>query len=57
MERAQQVIDSLVLKAPIDGVVAVKDNRDAMGGHDDLRHGHAGVPRGRHRVAGRPSPT
>jgi multidrug efflux pump subunit AcrA (membrane-fusion protein) len=32
MERAQQVIDSLVLKAPIDGVVAVKDNRDAMGG-------------------------
>ena len=32
MQRAQQVIDSLVLKAPLDGVVAVKDNRDAMGG-------------------------
>src|SRR4029077_19437755 len=26
------VIDSLVIKAPIDGVVSVKDNRDAMGG-------------------------
>jgi len=32
MQRAQQVIDSLVIKAPIDGVVSVKDNRDAMGG-------------------------
>jgi hypothetical protein len=32
MQRAQQVIESLVLKAPLDGVVAVKDNRDAMGG-------------------------
>ena len=32
MQRAQQVIDSLVLKAPLDGVVSVKDNRDAMGG-------------------------
>ena len=32
MQRAQQAIDSLVLKAPIDGVVSVKDNRDAMGG-------------------------
>ena len=32
MQRAQQVIDSLVLKAPIAGVVSVKDNRDAMGG-------------------------
>ena len=32
MQRAQQVIDSLVLKAPLDGIVAVKDNRDASGG-------------------------
>ena len=32
MQRAQQVIDSLVLKAPIDGVVAAKENRDASGG-------------------------
>jgi len=32
MQRAQQVIDSLVIKAPIAGVVSVRDNRDAMGG-------------------------
>jgi multidrug efflux pump subunit AcrA (membrane-fusion protein) len=32
MQRAQQVIDSLVLKAPMDGVVSVKENRDAAGG-------------------------
>jgi HlyD family secretion protein len=32
MQRAQQVIESLVLKASIDGVVSVKENRDAMGG-------------------------
>ena len=32
MQRAQQVIDSLVLKAPLDGVVSVKENRDAAGG-------------------------
>jgi multidrug efflux pump subunit AcrA (membrane-fusion protein) len=32
MQRAQQVIDSLVLKASIDGVVSVKENRDASGG-------------------------
>lgn len=32
MQRAQQVIDSLVLKAPVDGVVSVKENRDASGG-------------------------
>jgi multidrug efflux pump subunit AcrA (membrane-fusion protein) len=32
VQRAQQVIESLVLKAPLDGVVAVKDNRDASGG-------------------------
>jgi HlyD family secretion protein len=32
VQRAQQVIDSLVLKAPLDGVVSIKDNRDAMGG-------------------------
>ncbi len=32
MQRAQQVIDSLVIRAPFNGVVAVKDNRDAMGG-------------------------
>ncbi|MBA2302764.1 MAG: HlyD family efflux transporter periplasmic adaptor subunit [Acidobacteria bacterium] len=31
-QRAQQVIDSLVLKAPVDGVVSVKENRDASGG-------------------------
>ena len=32
MQRAQQVIDSLVLKSPADGFVAVKENRDASGG-------------------------
>ena len=32
MQRAQQTIDSLVLKAPLDGVVSVKENRDASGG-------------------------
>jgi len=32
MQRAQQVIDSLVLKATVDGVVAAKENRDASGG-------------------------
>jgi HlyD family secretion protein len=32
MQRAQQVIDSLALKASIDGVVSVKENRDAAGG-------------------------
>ena len=26
------MIDSLVLTAPLDGVVSVKENRDAMGG-------------------------
>jgi RND family efflux transporter MFP subunit len=32
MQRAEQVIDSLVLRAPFDGVVAVRENRDAVGG-------------------------
>jgi HlyD family secretion protein len=32
MQRAQQIIDSLVMTAPIDGVVSVKENRDASGG-------------------------
>jgi len=32
MQRAQQGIDSLVLRAPLDGVVSVKENRDAAGG-------------------------
>lgn len=32
MQRAQQVIDSLVLKATVDGVVSVKENREASGG-------------------------
>ena len=32
MQRAQQVIESLVLKASVDGVVSVKENRDASGG-------------------------
>jgi RND family efflux transporter MFP subunit len=31
MQRAEQVIDSLVLRAPLDGVVAVKENRDTGG--------------------------
>jgi multidrug resistance efflux pump len=31
-QRAQQTIESLVLKAPLDGVVMVKENRDASGG-------------------------
>jgi HlyD family secretion protein len=32
MQRAQSVIESLQLKAPMDGIVMVKENRDAMGG-------------------------
>ena len=32
MQRAQQIIESLVLRAPLDGVVSVKENRDASGG-------------------------
>ena len=32
MQRAQQVIQSLVLKAPADGIVSAKENRDASGG-------------------------
>ena len=31
MQRAQQVIESLALRAPMDGVVQVKDNRDGVG--------------------------
>jgi HlyD family secretion protein len=31
MRRAQTIIDSLVLKAPFDGIVSVKENRDAAG--------------------------
>jgi multidrug efflux pump subunit AcrA (membrane-fusion protein) len=31
-ERAQQVIDSLTVRAPLDGLVVVKENRDASGG-------------------------
>jgi hypothetical protein len=31
-ERAQQVIDSLSVTAPLDGLVVVKENRDASGG-------------------------
>jgi hypothetical protein len=30
MQRAEQIIDSLVLKAPMDGVVSVKENRDGL---------------------------
>jgi multidrug resistance efflux pump len=32
IQRAQSIIDSLVVKAPFDGVVAAKENRDAAGG-------------------------
>jgi HlyD family secretion protein len=32
MQRAQQVMQSLELRAPIDGLVSVKENRDASGG-------------------------
>ena len=32
MQRAQQVIDSLVLKSPLDAVVSLKENRNAAGG-------------------------
>jgi HlyD family secretion protein len=32
MQRAQSVIESLKLTAPLDGIVMVKENRDAMGG-------------------------
>jgi HlyD family secretion protein len=32
MQRAEQVMESLELRAPIDGLVAVKENRDASGG-------------------------
>jgi HlyD family secretion protein len=31
VQRAQAVIDSLQLKAPIDGIVIIKENRDAVG--------------------------
>jgi multidrug resistance efflux pump len=31
-ERARQIIDSLVVQAPIDGLVLVRENRDATGG-------------------------
>jgi len=30
MQRAQQLIDSLTLKAPMDGIVSVKENRDGL---------------------------
>ncbi len=32
MQRAQQNIDSLIIRAPFDGVISVKENRDASGG-------------------------
>jgi HlyD family secretion protein len=32
MQRNQQTIDSLVMKAPIDGVIALKQNQEAAGG-------------------------
>lgn len=32
MQRAQQVIESLIIRAPFDGVVSLKENRDASGG-------------------------
>ena len=32
MQRAQQVIESLVMKASVDGIVSAKENRDASGG-------------------------
>jgi multidrug resistance efflux pump len=31
-ERAQQVIESLTVKAPLDGLVVIRENRDASGG-------------------------
>jgi multidrug resistance efflux pump len=31
-ERARQIIESLAVRAPIDGLVAIKENRDAAGG-------------------------
>jgi multidrug efflux pump subunit AcrA (membrane-fusion protein) len=32
MQRAQSIIDSLIVKAPFDGIVSAKENRDAAGG-------------------------
>jgi HlyD family secretion protein len=32
VQRAQSVIESLQLKAPMDGIIMIKDNRDAAGG-------------------------
>jgi HlyD family secretion protein len=32
VDRARQIIESLVLRAPMDGVLVIKENRDAMGG-------------------------
>ena len=52
MQRAQQIIESLVMRAPIDGVVSLKENRDALGGMFFFGHGAARVPPGRHRLAG-----
>ena len=37
IQRAQTIIDSLVVKATFDGVVAAKENRDAAGGSSSAR--------------------
>ena len=52
MQRAQQVIDSLVIKAPFDGVVVAQGKPRRVGRHDLLGHGAARVPRRRSDLAG-----
>ena len=53
-DRAQQNIESLIIKAPMDGVVSVRENMDAAGGVLLRGHDAAGVSRRRHRDPGRP---
>ena len=50
-QRAQQIIESLVLRSPIDGLVVARENRDAT---NVFYHGHdaARVPRRRPRDTG-----
>ena len=52
MQFAQRTIESMTVKAPIAGLVVIKENRDASGGFVLQRHDAARVPRGRHGAAG-----
>ena len=54
MQRAQQVIDSLVIKAPFDGVVSRQGKPRRVRRHDLLGHGPAGYRAGDQISPGRP---